>query len=942
MEGYNIKRKTIKLADVRQNNIVWTDLGRDLSESIFEDHFKRAIQIIQGIIDESDQQTRVEQMPCRECKRSICNACRYQMPGMYNNAMHPPVNRTSCHTAVPFIGERGTGKTSVMFSVLEYLNRYRGEGMGSLPAFKRNGSQQDLRFITFDMIDAAMLTSAEDVMEIILSRMLSYLEDLSADLDFRDLYRQIDELHKNLGRRKHSIQDGYGLASLQQMADSQKVIGDFSRLVNDFRKAVGTYKFGSCPCFLVIALDDVDLYQGENGGMVRPQFAFLEYIYNHMRIPGLVVLLTFNEYILRRICNRHFADIYFGHNKPSESLYTHEERRDIENLTAQFMSKLFPQEQRIYLPDYSFVGTDNKAHLYIDPLLGDGKDNETVLEPFAKGELLPAKAFMLRLIAHRTGIYFDGVGTKRHFFESRNLRELGEVFQIVNRMEDPGTAEDGQSPEDIRAKNSQKLLDYFYHQYALKHLTTDEYRYFQDLSMVPIGRQNVYLIDRIRLRTLNVEHHERWQYSYGELLRCIYSATRPEKNAADRSALFTKEFVHCILGTHSAIMKQMVRTNNREEIRNVIGSSITGKWANEMLPSVQVVKDGKGGEDAGSISKIPVCRYFDWKVQPEVVEAMLHLDQGTETVGEYLEALLLAGMFFTGFAQKQLQIQLMPEAEYEQAGDGKKDTFALYMRSASEDHVCFNILNFVINLYDAGEYLGSMRTKLTKLGVAFAERISADCTSERESIAAELESLNEKRADLASPFAKDVTLLDSQINELKHKLRVNALRKAQLEASGFDQAAFTEKWKQIVDGVIDHYVAEDAQWQNTYGGKHAAVLPVEHFDMMYNIIKRLANPSYYDRPEQMNVEEIYSYCVSLCHRIAKELKAQDEAYVLTAREDCFADAFRDCVFFRRYAAKGGNAYISRMQKDLMCSALGAGAARRNNVRFSGLDSEFYV
>ena len=84
------------------------------------------------------------------------------------------------------------------------------------------------------------------------------------------------------------------------------------------------------------------------------------------------------------------------------------------------------------------------------------------------------------------------------------------------------------------------------------------------------------------------------------------------------------------------------------------------------------------------------------------------------------------------------------------------------------------------------------------------------------------------------------------------------------------------------------------------------------------------------------------YHATTSTRIAKELKAQDEAYVLTAREDCFADAFRDCVFFRRYAVKGGNAYISRMQKDLMCSALGAGAARRNNVRFSSLDSEFYV
>ena len=119
-------------------------------------------------------------------------------------------------------------------------------------------------------------------------------------------------------------------------------------------------------------------------------------------------------------------------------------------------------------------------------------------------------------------------------------------------------------------------------------------------------------------------------------------------------------------------------------------------------------------------------------------------------------------------------------------------------------------------------------------------------------------------------------------------------------------------------------------WETEYGEKHAAALPVEHFDMMYNIIKRLANRSYCDIPEQMNVDEVYHHCVVLCGRIVKELEAQDLVYKLEG-QDSFANAFRECIFFKRYAGEGANPYIGKVQQNMMEKVLVTDAARRNII-----------
>lgn len=338
MENEEYKYGVVDLDNVRQNNIVYIDLGNALSESIFEQQYQMAARIIADIIRESDSTMEMCNGYCRDCYRNDCDTCIHRKDRFHFGENRPKQNLTSFHTAVPFIGDRGTGKTSVMYSVWERLRNYNGNNPKA--AFHLGADFKNAKFIAFDMIDAGMLKTSEDVMKIILAQMLGYLEDIRPDNDFRELYRQIGELHDNLRLvrgDKREIHEEYGLTELQRVADSRNAVENFQRLVKAFTSTMSIHKFNHDRCYLVIALDDIDMYQGSNWGMMNTQFTLLEHIYSYLRIPGLIVLMTYNEHLLKRACNRHFEEIYFGH--PIGRPYTSTEQQDIENRMTKIFSK---------------------------------------------------------------------------------------------------------------------------------------------------------------------------------------------------------------------------------------------------------------------------------------------------------------------------------------------------------------------------------------------------------------------------------------------------------------------------------------------------------------------------------------------------------------------------------------------------------------------------
>lgn len=958
-------KRIVKLDNVRKNSIVFTDLGEKLKETVFSQEFQKAIQNIEGILEENRSVVQKDNYLCRECKSRDCRSCRNRNYTACQDKKKPK-HPTEYQTAIPFIGDRGTGKTSVMYSVLTWLKKYCGYDPDA--AFNLNEKYDSTRFITFDLIDANTLKSSEDVMEIILSRMMTYLEEFEPDHDFRELYRQMDELHEamlRIGNLRKQDLNSYGLMALQQVADSQQAIEHFRKLVAEFCRTMSAWKYNGNPCCLVVALDDIDMYQGSTSGMYNCQFALMEYLYNYMRIPNMIVLLTYNENILKRSCNRHFNRIYFG--KEDREPVTPTERHDIEALTGQFMSKLFPQHQRIYLPNFKLIDSANRSNMYIKPVLQEDGE-EKPLEPFTSEKEISVKEFMLRLIAHRTGVYFDTAGTKMHFFEPRNLRNLGELFEVVYSMED--IPKDSEETEAIRSRNRQVLLSYMYNQFALRHLDAFEYERFQKLAVLPIERQHRTMVDLIRERREGIDasnlgglakpENYRWRYSYGELLHNVYYSTRINKSEKTDETFFSKDLMHCIFGTHSVLLNNIARGENaRENMLKVVGSSVAGRWANEMLPEVYHA-DYNTPVKAGSIS-LPIRDYFGWELPKEISPILLAMGTDQEWKKENLEncfvALIMTGMFFTGYPSDGLGI-------YVDAAQDDLDDPVFKLVSDSEDYICFNVMNFVINsynalpvnsekrerflnnpdreeMYDGNPYLPYICAKLRKLGEDLSEKLIDDWSQKYQDAQYLLNIVQGKQKQ--KPFSMSTwdrteSVLKRSIERAEAWINVIAIARESNQrgtVAAFDPERFRTEWNNAVVSAVKR-VAEDIQkWEDTYKTQQF-VMPVQHFDMMYNIVKRLANVSYYDIPKEAPVSRVFDYYIHLYDNIEQELKKQDDVYGADRSESLVA-AFRGGVFFKVMTAKPGeewyNAFIQETVESMIQSTISAQQERKNKSSF---------
>ena len=931
-------RRLVSLNHVRQNNIVVTKLENPQQETVFEQEYRQAALVIREILQRNTEKQTDESLSRGEPRRL--------------NARRLNSTYSEFQTAVPFIGDRGSGKTSMMYSILRRLDNYndgsREEKQES--SFWLGEENRDVCFVTLDMIDANVLKRTEDLLGIILSRLLALLEDLDSRgrYDLRELYRKLSELYKSM----HNLywQDSFqaeevGITGLKRLADSQRSIQSFREFVALLLQWLGNNVYSHRTVYLVIALDDVDMYQGSKNDKEGDKFQLLQQIYDYLRIPGLIVLLTFNENILRQNCLGHFRKVYLGTERHAEE--TPAEQDQIDSLARQFLFKLFPQEQRIYLPDFQRINSADAPNLYVFPVLEHQNKEKQILAPFTAGDkAVPVKEFMLRLIAHKTGVYFDMTGTKKHFFEPRNLRELGTLFQIVYAMPDVGT--DQKERVKIQAVNRRALLQYIYNQFAGSYLNAEEHKSFQNLAMLPLVRQERELLDRIRRHRKNLAliaddfgyidqiwEKERWKYSYGELLQNLYYATRIPAQKGKEKIFLSKPFVHCVLASHSILLTDTAMDKEHRNVwKSIFGSSIAGRWANDMFP-ILFDKDVERGTGVGSIS-LPLGQFFGWGLPENLSKEIILLAQEENNESRalrkrplyrFMEAFVLLGMFFTSLPQggmgMELSVRKLDEGHIQ--GDSTRAVWVL--RSNSMDRVCFNSFNFVINSFFAdnsfkrGElpFLTYVRRELEQLG----ERISESIKNAKTKLPA----LKKKEWNLqeelhqAKEEKKAREICDRIDNELR-KVR-DEIFIAQSWLGGQQEISesvmpskyaiispekFKKRWDNLVKALLgkdfsDGDIQEEMLRWNDAHPNCLTVLSVQYFDIMYNIVKRLADKSYQAIPAEGKVGDVYDLYVGLYRRLKEELEREIEPY---SKEECpqLVSAFTGSFFYEGFVGKG--------------------------------------
>lgn len=96
---------------------------------------------------------------------------------------------------------------------------------------------------------------------------------------------------------------------------------------------------------------------------------------------------------------------------------------------------------------------------------------------------------------------------------------------------------------------------------------------------------------------------------------------------------------------------------------------------------------------------------------------------------------------------------------------------------------------------------------------------------------------------------------------------------------------------------------EYEEWERKYG---CLALPVHQFDMTYNILKRLADKTLNDMPNEIESKDMLSYCIELYKNVQKKLKEQSEYYKNVVKKvpdsQPFEATFGECPFIKRIGA----------------------------------------
>lgn len=846
------KEEILKLIE---NNPKWIEaIGREQNEELPVMRTVTEQKLFQeGFIEETAQE--IEQSLFRQEYLQAGKVLRHILQGQDNRG----------ENIISFIGERGTGKTSVMRSFCKMLAEYEWNKTGYQHLLDK---EKKYSFVQIKMIDASVLKTGEDIMSIVISRMLKVLreklknrsEKLQEE-ELRKLYQSFERVYNSInilgghGREERAIR-GIELQGLQTLVSSETLHDDFEILVQRFLnftakldERISNQQEGRSNAdnrWLVVSLDDIDLYHPKENkcGDRQDSYTLLAQIHDFLKVSHVIICVTYDEILLKHNCEKHLAKAF------------ELDEDSAEKRTQAYLEKLAPARYKVYMPHVD--RRDYPENFKMQVMLSPNGHNGRTISLFPKYQKLdtsiPIKQLTLSYIADRYGCFMDALGQKKHYFEEVNLRKLTD---LLNALE----VSDNETPE----QRYLKILSYVCNHFAGAVLDSHEFQQFeQDWLSKTIDRRSRDIVQHVRTKRSKFSLSDRfyyreqtgehWKYSYGELLYNIY--------ASSRCGVFSKPMVHSIMASYSVVLpwllnqcvdckqKEMLAEDTeikekyqnkhieiRQIINGVLGTSIAGKWANEILPtdfySVDESTAPMGKPEQKPCASVSIVDKFElyFRVREPEIKNWVTLSEKEDKsqATRFINMLELCCMFFTNVKRSGLENQLNFNFCFESDGGDR-------ILTSKSDKGCFNIFNFVIHSFNWREYFDSLHQSFIK---AIIDRISA--------------------------------------------------------VPGERRVRIWRIWDHIIkSGSLKN---EYEQWEKKY--PDCIALPFQHFDMMYNIIKRQQDNSDHGIPAEAKPSEYLECCKTVYQNMSKALQEQDEYYnTLVSQNVCFQHAFEECPFIK--------------------------------------------
>lgn len=340
-----------------------------------------------------------------------------------------------------FIGERGAGKTSCMLSVAnELTNKSENSILDNYQEVKK------LTFHKLSMIDPSFFDEKHGIIAEILASLYNeyrITEKSNNSFEKTEILGKFADLQKDFNCLLASdAEKPYDdLEQLVSLSAAVNLRANFGELVTMFMKYIGKPD-GK----LIIMIDDIDLHTNQATIMV-------EQIRKYLVQPNVVILLAIKLDQLAMLKRQQYTIEYkvlLEKGKVSEEV--------IDEMVERYLTKLIPFDQRIFVPKaQEFLGWE----LTIKSIQGETEDFSSV------------RMAIPELIFRKTRYLFYNTALKTSYIVPRNLRELRSLLKLLVGM-----------PKSNTANNKEQFKKYFFENWVLNNLNTEQTNCIYDLLKV--------------------------------------------------------------------------------------------------------------------------------------------------------------------------------------------------------------------------------------------------------------------------------------------------------------------------------------------------------------------------------------------------------------------------------------------------------------------------
>lgn len=661
-------------------------------------------------------------------------------------------NKEQIYNIISFIGGRGTGKTSAMLSFAEYLKDYYRVRDGVHNNFRMKKSF----FVGVDFIDAGLLEKEEDLIEIVLARMLHKLSEIEQTSLYREpdyeykrkeFYQELKQIYNNLKSLNQKQTNTYwrqesSLDDLLQLSVSYNLRESMKKLVAKYLD-LGCYdyirdKVSLENRYLVIPIDDVDM-------LVEKGYMMVEQIRRYLMIPNVIVLLSFDYKQLMYICKCHYIKGFSKEMKSVMSGNASNEKKEVlkwaEHLSKQYLDKMIPDGKKIYLPSLHGEPQFSEKKVRIMP------DNLKDSEEENKKNSCGVQEFILYHLAKGMGIYFYGEKGKRHFLEPGSLRKLSNYCHELRNLEkgicfypksdkESGDLEEQNKEREALAEQyltafnrnyTWMFKDIYYKIYKEEKIPDDVKDVINEIQNKNMEVQIDRIIDvlwrrfisddsefarMLVSRNMEVPKHEN---SLGDFIYFLY---KNQKKIPDNLIMLLFAYFSAVLGGKLYLdrLKHFEKPNDCifEDAENLGLSNSFGKWDEAVLNWTEET----GNNCTLGMEELELHHITNGKLKLEVLEDEKQLQvQLTEEELQNFQTLELNFLFLDDYCYVSGEkLSDTPQLEFamECTKENKEESKMYYVFSLNKEYTArYQISNFIKNIYHYETIFDSLHQSLS-------------------------------------------------------------------------------------------------------------------------------------------------------------------------------------------------------------------------------------